>query len=618
MSDQEGHREGGHDGGEKLTWLTISAMAFGSAALHWLGVEGLEAYTLPPVTAAIGLYTLYEVISKRELEIEHGVAALMMIVGVITYRLNLHVEGELVLGLYGTAELLEHYAVERAESGIRYLIELMPRSAKVVREGEVREVDPSEIRPGDTVLVARGERVPVDGLVVDGRGSVDQSIVTGEPLPVEVAEGSYVYAGSLVEDGSLVVRALKAGGDTLLSKMLTLVNKFRQEKSSSERLVHRFSRIYLPAMLALALLSTAFLGLERSIVLIAVACPSAFLVAIPATMLSSLAASARRGVLFKGTPPIERAAKVRVVALDKTGTLTLGRPVVRRIVSLEGFAGEEVLRLAASLELASEHPLARAIVKEARRRGLRLSVPGSVREFPGAGIEGVVDGRAVIVGRPEFLAGRGIEPPPLSPNGMLVMVAVDGSVCGALELGDEVNPDSADVVRRLVESGLHVVVLTGDRRESAEPIVESLGVGEFYADLTPEDKYQIIEDLRERYGPVAMVGDGINDAPALARADVGFAVGGIDAAIEAGDVVLVSGLKRLPWAIKISKITVSKAWQNLAIILAAKSAAALLGLSGVLPLWAAVAIGDDGGLAITSLNAVLGLRKLLSNDRSGI
>ncbi|HDI86523.1 MAG TPA: cadmium-translocating P-type ATPase [Candidatus Korarchaeota archaeon] len=568
-------RQGDERGWEKLAWLTISALALGSAALHWLGVEGLEAYTLLLVIAVIGLYILYEVVSRRELEIEHGVAALMTIVGVITYRLNLHVEGELVLGLYGTAELLEHYAVERAESGIRYLIELMPRSAKVVGEGEVREVDPSEIQPGDTILVVRGERVPVDGLVVDGRGSVDQSLVTGEPLPVEVAEGSYVYAGSLVEEGSLMVKALKAGGDTLLSKMLALVNKFRQEKSSSERLVHRFSRIYLPTMLALALLSTAFLGLERSIVLIVVACPSAFLVAIPATMLSSLAASARRGVLFKGTPPIERAARVRVVALDKTGTLTLGRPVVRRIVGLEGFAEVEVLRLAASLELASEHPLARAIVEEARRRGLRLSIPSSVREFPGAGIEGIVDGRAVIVGRAEFLASRGIEPPALVPNGMLVMVATDGSVCGALELGDEVNPDSAEVVRRLIENGLHVVVLTGDRRESAEPIVQSLGVGEFYADLTPEDKYRIIEDLRERYGPVAMVGDGINDAPALARADVGFAVGGIDAAIEAGDVILVSGLRRLPWVLQISRITVSKAWQNLAIILAAKLAAAL-------------------------------------------
>ncbi|MDK2463812.1 MAG: cation-translocating P-type ATPase, partial [Candidatus Korarchaeota archaeon] len=530
---------------------------------------------------------------------------------------GLHVEGELVLGLYGTAELLEHYAVERAESGIRYLIELMPRSAKVVRDGEVREVDPSEIRPGDAILVARGERVPVDGLVVDGWGSVDQSLVTGEPLPVEVAEGSYVYAGSLVVDGSLVVRALKAGGDTLLSKMLTLVSKFRQEKSSSERLVHRFSRVYLPAMLALALLSTAFLGLERSIVLIAVACPSAFLVAVPATMLTSLAASARRGVLFKGTPPMERAAEVKVVALDKTGTLTLGRPVVRRVVSLGDLAEDEVLRVAASLELASEHPLARAIVDEARRRGMRLSVPGSVREFPGAGIDGVVDGRVVVVGRLEFLASRGGEPPDISSEGILVLVAVDGSVAGAIELGDEVNPDSAEVVRRLMSEGLHVVVLTGDRRESAEPIVRSLGVSEFYADLTPEDKYRIIEELRERYGPVAMVGDGINDAPALAKADVGFAVGGIDAAIEAGDVVLVSGLKRLPWAIQISKITVSKTWQNLAIILAAKSAAALLGLAGILPLWAAVAIGDDGGLILTSLNVVAGLRRVMAADDLG-
>ncbi len=597
---------------EKAGWLAITTLAFGSVLLHELGVEVYEAYTLPSVIAAVAIFAIYEIIEERELTIEHVVAGMMVLVGVLTYRLNLHIEGAMVLGLYGIAELLEHLAMERAEAGLRELIEYMPRSAKVVRDGEVLEVGPEEIRAGDRVIVARGDRVPVDGVVEEGRGSVDQSIVTGEPIPVEASEGSFVYAGSLLLEGSLVVRAVRGGGETLLSKMLTLVERFKERKSKAERLVIRFSKVYLPVMLALAAVSTVYLGLERSIALIAVSCPSAFLVAVPATTLASLAISAKRGVLFKGTLPIEKASSIRVVALDKTGTVTLGKPKVRQVISSGDFTSEEILRLTASLEIASEHPIAKAITMEARERGLKLSAPTEVQEIPGVGIAGRVDGKQILVGKRELLLESGLEAPEISNQGMVIHVAADGRHAGAIILGDEVNPKAVEVIRELRAMGMNVVVLTGDRRESAETVVKALGVDEFYPELTPEDKVRLIQEFRGRFdAPVAMVGDGINDAPALAAADLGVAVGSIEAAIEAGDVALVAGLGTLPWLFRLSRVAVRKAWQNLGIILVSKALGAILGVVGTIPLWAAVAIGDDGGLLLTTANVLLMVRTLL-------
>jgi len=387
---------------------------------------------------------------------------------------------------------------------------------------------------------------------------------------------------------------------TFISRILAMVEEFRGRKSSGERLIQRFSKYYLPSMLALSALAWALLGVRAAIVLVAVACPSAFLVAAPATTLTSLAVAARRGVLFKGSAPVERAAKVRIVAVDKTGTLTLGRLVVREL-----HMDEEDFRLLASLELASQHPVARALVEEARRRGLKLSIPEEVEEVPGEGIRGMVEGVEVVAGRASFV-GIGVGE---VGSGVVVYASVGGRY-GYVSLGDEVNPLAKEVIGRLKEMGLRVAMLTGDREENARPIAEGLGIHELYADLSPEGKVEIVRRLKE-FGYVAMVGDGINDAPALAAADLGVAVGSLEASIEAGDVALVSGIPSLPWLFRASRSVVSTFWSNMVLVGASKVVAVLLGVIGYIPLWAAVALGDDGGLLLVMANLVRLAREML-------
>ena len=583
---------------ENLFWASVLITSLLSVALHLAGIEGLDSLLLLVLVSLISVYTIWEVLHDRRFETEHLVNLLMVSVGSLTYWLDLHLEGTLLLGMFGLAEILEHAAMERAESGLKELMEYLPRKARVERDGELLEVEFDSIRRGDLVVVARGERVPVDGLVVRGRGHLDQSVVTGEPLPVAVEVGSYVHSGSLLVDGSIVVRALKVGGETFISRMLAMVEEFKGRKSSGERLVQRFSRYYLPLMLALSGLAWLVLGARAAIVLVAVACPSAFLVAAPATTLTSLAVAARRGVLFKGSAPVERASKVRVVALDKTGTVTLGRLVVREI-----HMGEEDFRLLASLELASQHPVARAIVEEARSRGLRLTIPEEVEEIPGEGIRGVVEGVEVIAGKASFVGVPGAE-----SEGIAVHALIGGRY-GYVTLGDVVNPLARRVVERLREMGLRVAMLTGDREENARPIAEGLGISELHANLSPEEKVEIVRRLRAS-GPVAMVGDGINDAPALAAADVGIAVGSLEASIEAGDVALVSGISSLPWLFEASRSVVSTFWSNMALVGASKAFAALLGVIGYIPLWAAVALGDDGGLLLVMVSLVRLVRRI--------
>ncbi len=583
---------------ENLFWASVLITSLLSVVLHVAGIEGLDSLLLLVLAVLISAYTMWEVLHDRRFETEHLINLLMVGVGLLTYWLDLHLEGTLLLGMFGLAEILEHAAMERAESGLKELMEYLPRRARVERDGSLLEVEFDSIRRGDLVVVARGERVPVDGLVVRGRGHLDQSVVTGEPLPIAVEAGSYVHSGSLLVDGSIVVRALKVGRETFISRMLAMVEEFKGRKSSGERLVQRFSRYYLPSMLALSGLAWLTLGARAAIVLVAVACPSAFLVAAPATTLTSLAVAARRGVLFKGSAPVERASKVRVVALDKTGTVTLGRLVVREI-----HMEEEDLRLLASLELASQHPVARAIVEEARDRGLRLTIPEEVEEIHGEGIRGVVEGVEVIAGKASFVGVPGAE-----SEGIAVHALIGGRY-GYVTLGDVVNPLARRVIDRLRGMGLKVTMLTGDREENARPIAEGLGISELHADLSPEEKVEIVRRLRAS-GPVAMVGDGINDAPALAAADVGIAVGSLEASIEAGDVALVSGISSLPWLFEASRSVVSTFWSNMALVGASKAFAALLGVIGYIPLWAAVALGDDGGLLLVMVSLVRLVRRM--------
>ena len=576
---------------EKSFWVAITGVGILSWLLHALWE--IDEKLLLVMVAMVMVHTVQELIERRP-GMEHVISTLMSAVGLITYFAGLHFEGVMLLTFYGVAEVLESYSIERAESGIKELVEYMPRKARVKRDG-VKEVPFSEIREGDLVIVPSGERVPVDGLVVQGNGYVDQSVITGEPLPVKVSPGDFVYSGSLLVEGSITVRAVNAGEKSFISRVLRMVEEFKGRKSRRERRIYAFSKYYLPAMLLLIPPVYLTLGLEPALVLLATACPSAFLIAASSTNLAALSKAARRGVLFKGSPPLEVAPHVKSVALDKTGTLTLGRLKVKEI-NLD----DETLSLLASIELASRHPVAEAIVREARERGLNLKIPDYVKEVPGSGISGVIEGHTVLAGKPAFLG--------VDADKGRVYVKVDGQLKGYLELEEEVDPNAKKVVDELRELGLDVLIVSGDEEERVKRVAEELGVKGYY-ELKPEDKVRVVEELR-RKGLVAMVGDGINDAPALAASDLGIAVGGLEASMEAGDVALISGIGNLPWMFEVGRLVRYAFWQNVALITASKLIAIVLGVMGYIPLWAAVAIGDDGGLIMVALNIAKMLRRV--------
>ncbi len=593
---------------QQLVWVLIILASIAAVIVHELRLLR-EPYLLLATLVILATYTTISLLRREKPGVEYIVLSLMLFVGILTYIFGLHVEGSLVLGLFAVAEILEEYAEERAEKNLYALMEYMPKRAKRILDGDVVEVDVKEVKSGDIVLVGRGDRVPVDGVVIEGSGSVDQSIITGEPLPMSVKQHSFVYAGSLVVGGAFKVRALTSGDQSLFTRLVSLIDKYKESRTQFERFIHRFSKIYLPLMLIFAFIAWLTLDIRVALVVIAIACPSAFLVSISTTFLTSLAILARRGILSKGTPPIERASKIGVIAFDKTGTLTLGKPQVEKIIVYdENLSEYDLLRLAASIEVASSHPLARAIVDKAQSMGLKLLDFKDIRELPGMGIVGKVDSNLVAVGSRELMDNIGVNSPGnieiRSPH---VYVANNNQLIGLITFSDRINPESKRLVKELKRMKYRVVMLTGDKRVNAEKISSILGIDEFYAELNPEDKVRLINDLKTRYrNPVAMVGDGINDAPALAVADLGIAVGSLQAAIEAGDVALTSGsLENILYFFKLSREAFRKTVENITVITAAKAAVIILSILGLIPLWIAVAIGDDGALLLALINTFI-------------
>ena len=578
---------------ERNFWILVMGMGILSWAIHQL-MEGIDAQILLIMVALIAVHVVQELLEGEHLGMEQVISTLMVAVGIITYFAGLHFEGVMLLTFYGMAEVLESLALERAQSGIRSLMEYMPRKARIIKGNTVEEVLVEDLNPGDLIIVPTGERVPADGVVVKGDGILDISVVTGESEPVRAGEGDFIYSGSLVIEGSVTIKAIRVGEESLVSRILKLVEEFRREKSRRERRIHTFSKYYMPAMLGLTVPVYLALGLKPALVLLATACPSAFIIAASSTNLTALSLAARMGILFKGSPPLEASSKIRTVAIDKTGTLTLGKLRVRKTN-----LNDEQLRLLASLELASAHPVAEAIVDYAKERGLNLIPPDYVKEVPGSGISGVVNGNTIIAGKAEFLGIEGAKG--------VVYVKINDQLVGYVELDEDVNPAASLVVKRLREKGKRVLILSGDKREKVLRVARHLGVDESYYELTPEEKLEIIKKLED----VAMVGDGINDAPALAAADLGIAVGGLEASMEAGDVVLVSGIGSLPTVFDLGEEVKKAFWTNMALISLSKGVAISLGVVGYIPLWAAIAVGDDGGLILTLINVVRTARKII-------
>ncbi len=537
-------------------------------------------------------------------------------------------EGAMVLLLYNVAESLEDYTVDKVRNIVTRMAHLLPKRAVVKRDGILEDVAVETLRVGEEIVVKPGWRIPVDGRILVGSSTIDTSTITGESIPVGKTSGDEVLSGTLNLEGSLEVRVEKPFSDSTINRIVRLVMEARERKTSIERVVDKFSRRYTPTMLLLALsimvIPPVFFGgswptwVYRSLIVLIIACPSAFVIATPVTVLMGLTRAMWSGVLVKGGIYLEEIARVRVVAFDKTGTLTQGRLKVAEVYPSSGHTQEEVLRFAAIAEAQSSHPISRAIMEGAKDQGFKPNGDVELVEVPGKGIIATFKaGKIVIVGKPAFLAERGIaSPPPIGEyiaraQGTVVSVAVNASFIGVIAIADEIRPEAKQAIKTLHSLGVdRVEILTGDVENTARYVAEQLGVHHYLAGLLPEEKVARINQLRELYGSVVMVGDGVNDAPVLAASSVGIAVGtaGNDIALEAADVALVnSDLTAVPYTIQLGQKVSRKLKINIGLTLFFKILVIVLGALGVIPLWFAV-IGDDGMTLIILANALPILR----------
>ena len=535
-------------------------------------------------------------------------------------------EGAFLLWLFGLGAAGEDFALRRARSAVRALASLAPETAHLLRpDGSEADVPIENVPVGARIAVRPFERIPLDGLVARGDSSVDESTITGESLPVPKQPGDGVYAGTLNGDAPLVVEVTKPAGEGTLARIMRLVEEAQAERSPAERLTARVEAVYVPCVLAATVLLAVtppllleFAGLGypwgvafyRSMAFLTAASPCALAIGTPAAVLCGLARAARLGVLAKGGGVLEALGRCRAFAFDKTGTLTLGRPAVASVDPQPGFAREDVLRLAAAAERGINHPLAEAVVRAAEDEALDIPEARDVRQITARGVEGAVGARRVYVGkrsrpRPAAFA-RAAE-----LGQTAIAVEIDGRPAGVIALADAIRPEAAGVVARLREAGVrHVVMLTGDHRPAAEAIARQIGLDAVHADLLPEDKLRLIDALRGEHGDVAMVGDGVNDAPALARAAVGVAMGaaGNDTAMETADIALMGDtLARLPDALALSRATRRMIWQNVAIALGVIAVVAPLGAAGLAGLGVAVLL-HEGSTVLVVLNSLRLLR----------
>jgi Cu+-exporting ATPase len=490
----------------------------------------------------------------------------------------------MILALVLLGKIIESRAKRTTSEAIRRLASMVPKTARVVEEERERDVAVEALRPGDVIVVRPGERVPVDGVVVQGRSAVDESLLTGESLPVEKAPGDLVAGGSMNGGGSFRFEARRVGGDTALAQIVRLVSEAQGTRPPIQRLADRLAGVFVPIVIAIALAalvvwlafgpSPALLyGLVSFVTVLIIACPCAMGLATPTAVMVGTGAAAERGVLFRGGESLERMGTVDVVVLDKTGTVTEGRPTVVEVVAVGGFDDATVIRLAAAVERGSEHPLGEAIVRVAERSDPSLPPAESFESTAGLGVEATVEGQRIAVGSARWLESRGVQVGGVAAEvermagraWSPVVVAADGVAAGAIAIADPVKSTSVSAVARLREAGLEVIMLTGDNAATARAVAAAVGIETVLADVLPADKAREVRRLQQAGRVVAMVGDGVNDAPALAQADVGVSIGaGADVALEASDVTLVHGdLNGVAEAIAMSRRTMRVIRQNL-------------------------------------------------------
>jgi Cd2+/Zn2+-exporting ATPase len=598
--------------------------------LEQLGAGG-RAQWIPFVLSILfgGIFTVRRALtSARAGALDINVLMVIAVIGAII--LGEWSEAASVTFLFALAQLLEARAMDRARGAISALMELAPAEA-VVRRGSLElRVGIDEVEIGEIVLVRPGDKIPLDGRVEAGDSYVNQAPVTGESLPVEKQAGDDVFAGTINGRGALDILVTRLRRDSTLARIIHLVENAQAQRSPSQTFIDRFARIYTPIVLAAAVIVAlapplAFGGdwatwFYRSLVLLVISCPCALVISTPVSVVSALAAAARKGVLIKGGASLERMAHIRCVAFDKTGTLTHGRLRVVDVLPVDGADALEVLRVAASLETRSEHPIGRAVVAHALDRGIvPISVDG-FQSLPGRGAQARLGSDAIVVGSHRLFEERGMCSPAMehaldqiaARGCSAVMVGAAGTGIGVIGVADEPREPGRDAIDMLRRQGVRqIVLLTGDHEPAARALAESLDLDGFRAGLLPEDKVAAVRELHGRYGAIAMVGDGVNDAPALAASDVGIAMGvaGSDAALETADVALMADeLLKIPYALRLSRTTSRNIRANIAFSIVLKSAFLVMAVTGTATLWMAVA-ADMGASLIVIGNALRLLRE---------
>jgi len=538
-------------------------------------------------------------------------------------------EAAAVVFLFAVAQALEARTLDRARTAVRALMDLTPAYTLVRDENGERLLEAEHVLPGAIIVVKPGEKLPLDGEVIAGSSAVNQAPVTGESLPVDKGPGDQVFAGTINGRGALDVRVTKKRRDTTLARIVYLVEQAQAGRAPAQTFVERFARVYTPSVLGLAVLVALApplvwgagwqTWLYRALVLLVVSCPCALVISTPVSIVAALAGAARKGVLIKGGAHLERAGRVRCIAFDKTGTLTRGTPEVVDVLALNGVPASSVIALAASVEQRSEHPIAHAILQYAEASRIVVPPGTDVTALAGLGAQGRVDGAAIVLGNHRLFEERGLCSPAL--HGRLdelgaqgrtpVLVARNGETVGIIAVADRPREAGRDVCDLLRRQGIEqLVMLTGDSYQTAKAVAAQIGVDDFRAELLPQDKVAAVDELRRRFGSVAMVGDGLNDAPALASADVGIVMGaaGSDAALETADVALMADeLLKIPYTFRLSRATVRNIQANLAISLVMKAAFVVAAIAGVATLWMAV-VADTGASVVVIANALRLLR----------
>jgi len=600
-----------------------------AVALRLLGASPWVYNSVYVLAVFVGVYYPARKAIFALLNLTPTIHLLMLIGSGGAMILGMWQEAAILIFVYSLGDVLESYAVDKARGAIRSLIALMPKEALVRVDGREVVLATENIRVGDIVVIRPGERIPVDGTVAEGSSYVDEAAVTGESVPVHKKPGESVFAGTVNQNGSLEVEVDKPAAETMLSKIIMSVEEAQARKTSYQTFSDNFAKYYTPAMFVLGVLVAVvpplFFGADwhtfilRGLVVFVVSCSCGLALSVPTAVVSAMANAARHGIVFKGGAYLEAVDKVKAIAFDKTGTLTIGRPEVTDVVTVGEVALTHLLRVAGAIESRSGHPLAAAVTRRCRESG-DGPVPAvdDFEEVSGLGVTALVSGRRYMIGNARFLAGSEVALSEVEADiarledeaKTVVAVSEDAQVIGLLGIADTVRPGAQEVIALLRRSGITTIMLTGDNERSARAIAAQLGIDEFHAALLPTDKVDLLRALRDKHGSVAMVGDGINDAPAMAVANVGIAMGaaGSDVAVEAGDVVLMSDdLSKIAYLRELSARAVRTIRQNIWISLINVAFMVAAALAGYLGLVSGLLLNEGSALFVI-FNAVLLLR----------